>query len=289
MENSDLRTVFVNGAYLPENEAQVSIFDRGFLFADGFYEVTTVVDGKLIGFDGHIERLQRSLNELGINLTVDREEMLTIHRELIARNTIDQGMIYLQITRGNPGDRDFAYPSAETSPTVVLFTQHKQVVDTAIEKTGLKVVSIEDLRWGRRDIKTVQLLYPSMAKMEAKAKGADDAWMVQDGHVTEGTSNNAYIVKDGVIITRPLSNDILHGITRRAVLNAAKLLQMKVEERPFTLKEAYAADEAFATSASGFTNPIVEIDGHTVGTGKPGPVADKLRETYLVESMKEAL
>ena len=284
-----MRTVYLNGAYIPENEAQISIFDRGFLFADGVYEVTTVVDGKLIGFDGHIERLQRSLNELQMNHKVDREEMLEIHRELVSRNNIDQGMIYLQITRGNPGDRDFAFPPADTPITIVLFTQEKQVVGTSIETKGLKVVSVDDLRWGRRDIKTVQLLYPSLAKMEAKARGADDAWMIQDGFVTEGTSNNAYIVKNGKIITRDLSNDILHGITRKSVLECARLLQMEVEERPFTLDEAYAADEAFATSASGFTNPIVEIDGNKVGTGAPGPVGDKLRNLYLEENRKAAL
>ena len=284
-----MRTVYLNGEYLPENEAKVSIFDRGFLFADGVYEVTTVVDGKLIGFDGHIERLQRSLNELAISMTVDREEMLGIHRELVKRNGIEQGMIYLQITRGNPGDRDFAFPPQDTKPTIVLFTQHKQVIDTPVEAKGLKVISVDDLRWGRRDIKTVQLLYPSLAKMEAKKHGADDAWLVQDGAVTEGTSNNAYIVKDGTIITRHLSNDILHGITRKAVLECARLLQMKIEERPFTIAEAQQADEAFATSASGFANPIVEIDGKPVGTGSPGEVAAKLRQLYIEESMKAAV
>ena len=284
-----MRTVFVNGDYIPENEATVSIFDRGFLFADGIYEVTTVVDGKLIGFDGHIKRLQRSSDELKMGIKVDEAKLLEIHRELIKRNNLDQGMIYLQYTRGNPGDRDFAFPPADTEPTLVMFTQEKQVVDTSIEKTGLKVISVEDLRWGRRDIKTVQLLFPSLAKMEAKARGADDAWLVQDGFVTEGTSNNAYIVKDGVIITRDLSNDILHGITRKSVLECAELLQMKVEERPFTIAEACDADEAFATSASGFTNPIVEIDGKSIGTGKPGPVGDKLREVYIRENMKAAV
>ncbi|NKB52379.1 MAG: D-amino-acid transaminase [Rhizobiaceae bacterium] len=284
-----MRTVYLNGAYLPENEANISIFDRGFLFADGVYEVTTVVDGKLIGFEGHIQRLQRSLDELSFGHKIDREELLGIHRELVSLNGIDQGMIYLQITRGNPGDRDFAFPPADTPVTMVLFTQEKQVVGTSVEANGLKIISVEDLRWGRRDIKTVQLLYPSLAKMEAKARGADDAWLLQDGFVTEGTSNNAYIVNGGKIITRDLSKDILHGITRKSVLDCARLLQMEVEERPFTLKEAYGADEAFVTSASGFTNPVVEIDGKTIGTGKPGPVGDKLRQLYLEENRKAAL
>ena len=284
-----MRIVYLNGDYVPETEASVSIFDRGFLFADGVYEVTTVIDGKLIGFDGHIERLQRSLDELKYDHTVDKDAILNIHRELVSRNGLDQGMIYLQITRGNPKDRDFAFPSKDTPVTMVLFTQVKQVVGTAVETTGLKVISVEDLRWGRRDIKTVQLLYPSLAKMEAKARGADDAWLVQDGFVTEGTSNNAYIVKDGKIITRDLTNDILHGITRKSVLACARLLQMEVEERPFTMREAYAADEAFATSAYGFTNPIVEIDGNKIGSGMPGPVGDKLRALYLEENMKAAV
>ena len=233
--------------------------------------------------------MQRSLNELEYNHKVDREELLAIHRELVERNALDQGMIYLQITRGNPGDRDFVFPDADTPVTMVLFTQSKQVVGTSVETDGLKVISVDDLRWGRRDIKTVQLLYPSLAKMEAKSRGADDAWMIQDGLVTEGTSNNAYIVKGGKIITRNLSNDILHGITRKSVLACARLLQMEVEERPFSIDEAYSADEAFATSASGFTNPIVEIDGKRIGTGQPGPVGDKLRALYLEENMKASI
>lgn len=284
-----MRTVYLNGNYVPEDQANISVFDRGFLFADGVYEVTTVVEGKLIGFEGHMERLQRSLNELKYNHKVDREELLAIHRELVERNALDQGMIYLQITRGNPGDRDFVFPDADTPVTMVLFTQSKQVVGTSVETDGLKVISVDDLRWGRRDIKTVQLLYPSLAKMEAKSRGADDAWMIQDGLVTEGTSNNAYIVKGGKIITRNLSNDILHGITRKSVLACARLLQMEVEERPFSIDEAYSADEAFATSASGFTNPIVEIDGKRIGTGQPGPVGDKLRALYLEENMKASI
>lgn len=284
-----MRTVYLNGEYLPENEAKISIFDRGFLFADGVYEVTTIVDGKIIGFEGHIARLQNSITELGMNIKVDRDELLEIHRELVKLNNIDQGMIYLQYTRGNPGDRDFAFPPEDTPPTLVLFTQEKQIIGTSVEENGLKVISMEDLRWGRRDIKTVQLLFPSLAKMEAKSRGADDAWLVQDGEVTEGTSNNAYIVKDGTIITRQLSTDILHGITRKSILQCADLLQMKVEERPFTIEEAQDADEAFATSASGFTNPVVEIDGKPVGGGKPGPVCAQLRETYIVENKKQAL
>ncbi len=285
------RTVYVNGDYLPETEAKVSIFDRGFLMADGVYEVTSVLDGKLIDFDGHAVRLQRSLDELEMASPISKEDLLEVHRELVRVNEINEGMIYLQITRGAPGDRDFAFPDPDETPsTIVLFTQNKPgLANSPAAKTGIKIISIEDVRWGRRDIKTVQLLYPSMGKMMAKKVGADDAWMVEDGAVTEGTSNNAYIVKGNKIITRALSNDILHGITRAAVLRFAREAQMEVEERNFTIAEAQEADEAFITSASTFVMPVVEIDGATLGDGTPGRVAPRLREIYLEESLKAAI
>ena len=285
------RTVYVNGAYVPENEAQISIFDRGFLMADGVYEVTSVLGGKLIDFEGHAVRLERSLRELDMRAPCTTEELLEIHRELVRVNEIDEGLVYLQITRGSDGDRDFAFPDPETTaPTLVLFTQSKPgLANSAASKKGAKVISIEDIRWGRRDIKTVQLLYPSMGKMMAKKAGCDDAWMIEDGFVTEGTSNNAYIVKGNKIITRALSNDILHGITRAAVLRLAKEAQMDVEERSFTIDEAKEADEAFTTSASAFVMPVVEIDGVALGDGTPGSVAKRLREIYLDESLKKAI
>jgi D-alanine transaminase len=285
-----MRTVYVNGTYLPETEATVSIFDRGFLMADGVYEVTSVLGGKLIDFDGHAVRLARSLKELDMRAPVDKDELLAIHRELVRVNGIDEGLIYLQITRGSDGDRDFVFPAEDTEPTIVLFTQNKPgLADNPAAKKGAKIISIEDIRWGRRDIKTVQLLYPSMGKMMAKKAGADDAWMIEDGFVTEGTSNNAYIVKGNKIITRALSNDILHGITRAAVLRLAREAQMEVEERNFTIDEAKAADEAFTTSASAFVMPVVEIDGVALGNGTPGHVALRLREIYLDESLKKAV
>ena len=285
------RTVYVNGEYLPENEAKVSIFDRGFLFADGVYEVTSVLGGKLIDFAGHAKRLERSLNELDMANPISTDDLLEVHRQLVERNGITDGLIYLQITRGAPDDRDFAFPPADTAPTIVLFTQNKPgLADAPQAKTGMKVISVDDLRWGRRDIKTVQLLYPSLGKMAAKKAGCDDAWMVEDGFVTEGTSNNAYIVtKDGTIVTRQLSNDILHGITRAAVLRFAREAQMKVEERPFTIEEAQNAAEAFVTSASAFVMPVVEIDGQLVGTGKVGDIAPRIREIYLEEMRKAAI
>jgi len=285
------RTVYVNGEYLPETEAKVSIFDRGFLMADAVYEVTSVLGGKLIDFDGHAVRLERSLNELDMPHPISKDDLLEVHRELVRLNGIEEGMIYLQISRGAPNDRDFVFPDPEvTKPTIVLFTQNKPgLARSPMAQKGMKVISIEDVRWGRRDIKTVQLLYPSMGKMMAKKAGCDDAWMVEDGFVTEGTSNNAYIIKGNKIITRALSNDILHGITRAAVLRFAREAQMDFEERNFTISEAQDADEAFITSASTFVMPVVEIDGKAVGTGSVGPMATRLREIYLDESIKSAI
>ncbi len=284
------RIVYVNGEYVPEEEARVSVFDRGFLFADGVYEVTSVLGGKLIDFEGHRRRLQRSLDELDMPAPEAMADLLEIHRELVARNEIVDGLVYLQVTRGAPADRDFTFPGEDTKPTLVLFTQSKPgLAESPVAKVGIKVISVEDMRWGRRDIKTVQLLYPSMGKMMAKKAGADDAWMVEDGVVTEGTSNNAYIVKGGKIITRHLGNEILHGITRAAVLRFAREAQMEVEERSFSIEEAQAAEEAFITSASTFVMPVVEVDGVALGDGTPGPIAARLREIYLDESRKAAI
>ena len=285
------RTVYVNGTYLGEADAKISIFDRGFLMADGVYEVTSVLDGKLIDMEGHVVRLARSLAELDMTSPITDQDLTEMFRELVRLNHIDQGMIYLQITRGNPGDRSFVFPDPATTPsTIVAFTQNiPNLADAPAAKTGFRVISIPDLRWDRRDIKTTQLLYPSMGKMMAKKAGCDDSWFVEDGTVTEGTSNNAYIVKGNKIITRQLSHDILHGITRASVLRFAVEAQMEVEERPFTIAEAQGADEAFATAASIFVMPVVEIDGKPVGTGKPGPIAARLREIYLDEMRKAAI
>ena len=284
------RIVYVNGQYVPEEEARVSVFDRGFLMADGVYEVTSVLDGKLVDFPGHTARLRRSLSELDMPSPATDDDLLAIHRELVARNGIEHGMVYLQVTRGAPPERDFAYPDAATPPTLVLFTQSKPgLIDNPLARSGMAVVSIPDQRWARRDIKTVQLLYPSMGKMIAKAQGADDAWMVEDGVVTEGTSNNAYIVKGNTIVTRQLGPEILSGITRAAVLACAREAQMRVEERPFTLEEAREADEAFITSATTFVLPVVRLDGQEIGEGRPGPVAARLREIYLSEARRAAI
>ena len=283
------RTVYVNGEFLEESEAKVSIFDRGYLFADAVYEVTTVLDGKLIDFPAHIARLQRSLNELEINQPTDEDTLLEIHRRLVKENDLVNGIIYLQVSRG-VADRDFVFPAPNTPPSLVLFTQAKDPLQNPLLEKGMRVITAEDQRWGRRDIKTVQLLYPSLAKMMAVKAGVDDAWLVEEGTVNEGTSNNAWIVtKEGTLVTRHLSNSILHGITRKAVLRCCELLQMKVEERPFSVEEAMDAKEAFITSASSFVCPVVEIDGQSLGEGVPGPVAKSLRDIYIEESKKSAI
>ncbi|MGL6183615.1 MAG: D-amino-acid transaminase [Aestuariivirga sp.] len=276
------RTVFVNGDYLPESEGKISIFDRGFLFADGVYEVTAVVNGKLVDYGPHMERLDRSLRELRMAWPCSKDELKAMHLEMVKRNALTEGIIYMQVTRG-AADRDFKFPK-ESKSTLIAFTQAMKLVDNPNAVTGVKVVTTPDIRWARRDIKTVMLLAPVLGKQEAYEKGAHEAWMVEGGVVTEGTSSNAYIVKDGKVITRGLSNSILAGCTRRALFRLAQDHGIVIEERSFTPDEAYAADEAFLTSASQFVMPIVEIDGRRIGGGQPGPVVRKLRELFLQEA-----
>ena len=282
------RTVHVNGDWLPEEAAKVSVFDRGFLFADGVYEVTSVLDGRLVDFAGHLARLHRSLDALEMPAPTGDEALLAIHREIVAKNALAEGMIYVQVTRG-AADRDFAWPAAPT-PSLVLFTQERPLVDSAAARNGIRVVTLPDIRWGRRDIKTVQLLAPSMAKMAARKAGADDAWMVEDGLVTEASSSNAWIVTaDGRLVTRSLSPSILHGITRAAPLRLAAAGELRVEERAFSVAEAAEAAEAFVTAASAFVTPVVAIDGHPLGDGRPGPVTRRLREAYIAEARRTAI
>lgn len=283
-----MRTVYVNGSYVPESEAKISVFDRGFLFADAVYEVTSVINGKLIDFAGHMKRLQRSMSELDMPFDVTQETLLDIHRNLISKNNITEGLIYLQITRGQ-ADRDFVFTD-DAAHGMVLFTQSKTLVENPLAMQGQSISVVEDQRWGRSDIKTVQLLYSSLMKTRAKKQGFDDVWLHRDGMITEGSSNNAYIVtKNREIITRNLSNEILNGITRNAVLECAEKLQMKVIERAFSISELRNASEAFSTSASGFVNPVVKCTNLPIGDGLPGPVSKTLRELYISESIKKAI
>jgi D-alanine transaminase len=274
------RIVYVNGAYLPEEEAKISVFDRGFLFADGVYEVTSVLKGQLIDNQAHLARLRRSMAELDLPAPGTDEEIEAVQREMVARNGVDEGLVYLQVTRG-AADRDFAYPENPV-PSLVMFTQKLNLLANPRAETGIAVITVPDIRWRRRDIKTVGLLPASMAKMAARRAGADDAWLVEDGFVTEGSSNNAYIVTgDGVLVTRHIGNEILSGITRKAVLKLAEEAQIRIEERSFTVEEADAAREAMISSASTFVLPVTRIDGKPVGDGAPGPIARRLRQLYL--------
>jgi D-alanine transaminase len=277
------RIVYVNGAYEPENEAKISVFDRGFLFGDSVYEVTAVLGGRLVDFAAHVARLERSLREIDLALPIPQECLRELHEELIAENNIDEGIVYLQISRG-PAERDFAYPEP-TKPTIVAFTQSRPLLDNPYAETGIKVVTIPDVRWKRRDIKSTSMLAQTMGKQAAKRQGAYEAWMVEDGFVTEGTSSSAFILDaDGVLRTQPLGPHILPGVTRRAILRLAKEEGLRVEESPFTVEEAINAREAFLTAASAFVLPVVEIDGHAIGDGVPGPVARAFRAHYITEA-----
>lgn len=281
------RIVYVNGEYLEEQDAKISVFDRGFLFADGVYEVSPVVNGKLVENNGHLERLQRSMNELKMTPPATPEEIEGIQNEIIMRNAITEGLVYLQVTRG-AADRDFPFP-ADAVPSLVMFGQHRNVIENPKADKGISVVTVPDIRWQRRDIKTVGLLAQALAKQSALDSGADDAWMVEDGYVTEGSSNNAFIVtKDGKLITRDLSNSILHGITRRSILEIARREGIEIEERAFTPEEAYEAVEAFSTSASSFALPVVRIDDRILSNGAPGEMTSKIRKLYI-EMVQESV
>jgi D-alanine transaminase len=248
------------------------------------------MEGRLIEFAGHMARLNRSLDALGMSAPFSEEEWLNIHRQLVNLNRVRNGLVYLQITRGSTGDRDFLYPPEHTPPTIVLFTQEKPAAeDFEQAKTGIRVATVPDLRWGRRDLKTTQLLYPSMAKMEARRRGADDAWFVEGNVVTEGASSNAFIVCGNVIVTAPRSSQILHGTTRGSLLRFCAEAGMNVEERHFTLDEAKSADEAFCTASYVCVIPVTEIDGVKIGSGHPGPVTARIREIYIEEASKHGI
>jgi D-alanine transaminase len=274
---------YVNGSYMPLSEAKVSVLDRGFLFADGIYEVAAVLDGKLIDNASHLARLQRSVGEIKLGLRETIEQIEEIQRELITRNNLVHGMVYLQATRGADTGRDFAFPKdKDVKPTLVMFTSVKDIVNAPSGKTGIAVITVPDLRWVRRDIKSVALLAQVLAKQAAAEAGAGEAWMIEDGKVTEGGSSSAFILtQDDVLVTRQNGSEILPGCTRKAVVALAEERQLRVEERAFTIEEALAAKEAFITSASLFVQAVISIDGKTVANGKPGPMTTRLREIYV--------
>lgn len=279
-------TVFVNGSYVPKQEATISVFDRGFIFGDGVYEVVPVIAGKMVDKAYFIERLARSLGELEIEWPRSRDDVLAMLNELITRNALIEGMVYLQITRGI-ADRDFAFPADITS-SIVAFSSELTLIDNPAARAGIPVMTTPDLRWKRRDIKSVNLLGQVLAKQNAVTRGGKEGWMIENGVITEGVSSSAYIVKEQVIITRPLSNEILPGIRRRTLLELCEKEGITLEQRLFTLDEALAADEAFISSATTIVLPVVSIDGSTIGTGEPGPITQKLRSLYLARLKAEA-
>ncbi|HKR18311.1 D-amino-acid transaminase [Rhizorhapis sp.] len=275
------RIAYVNGEWVPLNEARISVLDRGFLFADGIYEVWAVLEGRLVDRAAHLDRLTRSAREIGLPLP---DGVAALIAGAVERNRLSNGLVYLQVTRG-AAERDFAFPAA-AHPSIVIFTQHKEILNAPAAATGIKVKTVPDLRWVRRDIKSVALLAQVLAKQEAAEAGCQEAWLVQDGLVTEGASSSAFIVTaEGALITRPNSKDILPGCTRKAVLALADETGITVEERAFSVEEALDAREAFITSASNFVLPVVEIDGRVLGDGRPGPVARRLREIYIAAAL----
>lgn len=273
---------YVNGEYVPLTEAKVSILDRGFLFADGIYEVAAVLDGKLIDNESHLARLERSVGEIKLRLPESLARIQEIQKELVRRNNVANGLVYLEVTRGADTGRDFAFPKNNVKPTLVMFTSVKDIVNAASAKTGINVITVPDIRWSRRDIKSVALLAQVLAKQAAAEAGAGEAWMIQDGKVTEGGSSSCFILtQDDVIVTRQNGSEILPGCTRKAVVKLAEERQLRIEERAFSIDEALAAKEAFITSASLFVQAVVSIDGKKVADGKPGPMTNRLREIYV--------
>ena len=274
------RIVYLNGDYLPASEAKISIFDRAVTFGDAIYDVAGVLDGKLIDFEHHMQRYFNSLRKLGIESPLSQDEILAAFRELVSLNRIDEGLVYLQVTRGT-AERDFVWPS-EITPNVFMFTQVKTSAENEAAETGVALASTEDIRWARRDIKSVNLLGQVLAKHKAYKAGAYEALMIDgDGFVTECGSTSFFIVRDDRILTRPLSNAILPGVTRRALIELCASHDLRLEEGKFRLDDALAADEAFISGASSYVLPVREIDGQKIGGEIPGPITRRMREIYL--------
>ena len=274
------RTVFVNGSFVPFEQATIPLMDRGFLFADGIYEVSAVINGRLIDNEPHLARLDRSLKEIRISNPYSAAEWTRLEEEIVARNRLEEGLVYMQVTRG-AAEREYVFPK-DATPTVVMFTQPKNMIASPLAETGAAVITVPDLRWKRRDIKSIGLLAQVLAKQAAAEAGVSEAWMVEDGLITEGGSSTAFILtNERKVVTRPLSTAVLPGITRLSVMRLAKENGLTIEERAFSVDEALGAAEAFLTSASSLVMPVVSIDGKPVGDGKPGPMTRRLRRVYL--------
>ena len=280
------RIVFVNGIYTKEHEAVISIFDRGFIFGDGIYEVVPVIYGKLIDTNYFLERLERSLFELSISWPCSEQDYIEMMENLIEKNELKEGIVYSQVTRG-PADRDFPFPET-TKPGIVAFTSRMEILNNPDFETGIAVATTPDIRWKRRDIKSINLLGQVLAKQDAISQDSKEAWMVENGQITEGASSSAYIVKNSVLITRPLSNAILPGIRRRTILEIAEDANIAIEERAFSVAEAKTADEALISSATAMVLGVTSIDGSLIGDGAPGPITKKLRNLYQDRILQEA-
>ena len=279
------RIAYVDGAYLPFDQAGVHIEDRGYQFADGVYEVFALIDGQMLDVEAHIERLNLSLQKINLASPVSKPALLIILKETIRANNIKDGLVYMQITRGRAA-RNHVYPA---TPQPVLSVTVRPINETHrrhVAEAGIKVISIEDQRWKRCDIKSISLLPNVMAKQAAVEAGAQEAWMIDgEGFVTEGASTTAWIVdKAGKLRTRPLANDILSGITRQMLLSLINELKLELDEVPFTLDEAYSSKEAFSTASSLIVMPVVDIDGHEIGNGKPGKITTQLLNNYKISN-----
>ncbi|PDH62021.1 MAG: D-amino acid aminotransferase [SAR116 cluster bacterium MED-G05] len=279
------RTVFLNGDFMPESEARIPIFDRGLLFADSVYEGFGILDSQITDFEYHMNRLDRSLGELNMPSPMTRDDLLSAMMKLIAANDAKEGFLYLQITRGN-GDRSYLYDDSYT-PNIFAFTQgEKFKADSNPDPVAL--ATVPDIRWARRDIKTTNLLGQVMAKQAAHLAGAHEALMIApDGDITEAGSSSFFFIKDRELFVRPVSNEILHGITRQTMLRVAEQFQLKIRETTYTLDEALRADEAFITAASIYVLPVGRIDDHIIGDGTTGPITAALRTAYLETARAE--
>jgi len=274
------RIVFLNGEYLPEQEAKISIFDRAVTFGDAIYEVAGVLDGKLVDFEHHMQRYFNSLKKLSLESPLSQPDILQAFRQLVELNQLDEGLVYMQVTRGT-AERDFVWPE-DIRPTVFMFTQAKTTSENEAGQSGVTLASTADIRWARRDIKSVNLLAQVLAKKAAHDAGAYEALMIDaEGYVTECGSTSFFIVRDKLILTRPLNNDILPGVTRRAVVSLCNSQGLRLVETRFTLDEALTADEAFISGASSYILPVVKIDNQEINTGTPGELTLRLREIYL--------
>ena len=284
MKESDI--VFLNGEFLPKDKAKISVFDRGFIFGDGIYEVVPVMNGKMVDKIKFWERFKRSLKEIALNFPYKDSEFESILNELIAKNALKEGGVYMQITRGI-ASRDFAFTKG-LQPTIMAFVYAANIQNNEFASKGISVVSVPDIRWKRRDIKSISLLAQCYAKEMALNAGADEGFMVENGKVTEATSASAFIIKDKTLITKPFSNEILCGIRRQNILNFAYELGLQVEQRAFTMNDVYEADEVFISAASLPILAVVKADGKIIADGKVGEFTQKLRQRYLQKMKNEA-